>query len=295
MAFVSYDELTVFGLKGSSDNRGKVTESAQRQFRLIGDAPATDDEASARAYLASLGVSYEAAHPRLGTAYRCKDISVDRESQLTWMATAGYRTPVFDYNDPDPGVAYPWNQPATVDFFDIVTNGQIDEDVNGDPLMTAANEPIEGLTRDFSDLGIRIKRAFLTFSGAAYYTYKDAVNSDTYLGFAPGLLRVVGLTATQALFQGSIVYYDVQADIAVRKPYRTTAAKAWYLRVLHQGYMARPSSMDEPALATLPDGNYANKPILLDSDGVALADAGTPDWLEFEVYESAAFSGMGFF
>lgn len=294
MAFVSYDELPVYGLDSNSDNRGKVKDTAKRQLRLIGNDPANDDEAAARIYLGTLGIFHGAAHPRLGTAYRCRGISVNRSAQLTWDANLTYRTPEFDQNDPDPNNAYPWDQPTKVDYFDVSETGPVEEDVNGDPIATVNNEQYEGLTREYEDVGISLKRAFLTFTGPSYYTYRGRVNSDEFLGFPAGTLRITSIVANEADHDGQ-KYYDVTVKIAARKPIRTTDDKAWYLRVLHQGYYVRAAANDPPERATVRHNEYAVKPVYLDDDGLKLADGATPVWKEYEIYESVAFSGMNFF
>lgn len=280
-------------VNSSADQNGKVTDTAVRIYDMVSTAPATDTEFDVMVALAQAGLVTEAPHPTLGTAYRIKDIARKQVSMNYWTATVTYKTPAFDSQNPNDQA--PWNQPATVDADDSSVDGALDEDINGNPIVTANNEPIEGLTRPFSDFVLRIRKNFLYFTSAGYYTYKDAVNSDVYLGFPPGVLRVTGLTA-QELIHDNQRYAAVTAMVTARKPYRTTYERAWWARVRHEGYYVRESAGSDVIYHALDSlGQKVSKPVLLDADGVRVPDGGSAHWLEFEIFESVPLSGMGFF
>lgn len=287
------------GIRSSVDSNGKVMRTANRGYTSTVD-DVNNTALDVLIYAAQQGVFEQGPHPDYGPDYLCNNIRVVKESPIFYKVQADYKTTEFEAGeDPD----LPWNQPAIVDTQDIVTDFPLEEDINGNPIVTTAGEPIIGLTRPVSDLRLIIKKNFLSFSSAAYYTYKDAVNSDTFLGFPPGVCRVTGLPSTEQTYENGQKYSTVTGTIDVRKPYRTTEANAWHKRVLNQGWYARPAAGEPVKRATFtPDGDYTSIQVLLDQDGVMLewnpetkTFKGTPHWLEFEVFESVAFAGMGFF
>lgn len=291
MAVVDVIQSWSSGLQSNVDDNGQVTQSADRRLTILVD-DVNDNEATVKTGLAGAGIAEDSAHPEFGSAFRCKSISINKVSPIYYEADAKYRTPKFDSND-QPDV--PWNKPATIDTGEVAVEGEIDEDADGNPMLTEANEAFEGLTRPFSDMTIIIKKNFLSFSSAAYYTYKDGVNSDTYLGFPPGVLRVTGISSSEQKFDKQL-YAAVTVTITARKPYRTTTERAWWKRVLHQGWNARPAKGEKPRRAVYESTKEpTSTQVLLDEDGVRLADGADPVWKEFRQFESVAFSGMGLF
>lgn len=291
---ITVTETWASDLGSKVDQRGKIRQTAKREFDAISDDPANDHEGTVKD---ASGVPVEnAIHPRLGDAFRCKNIRIVRKTPVLYRAIANYETPQFDSG----GDTYPWNQAATVDYYTITTEGEIDQDASGDPLITAAEERIEGITRPFSDQGIRIKKNFLSYTASAFYTYMDTVNSDLFLTFPAGTCKVVDISATDKIYQEQ-TYYEVTVSVAARKPYNTTNAKAWYKRIRHEGYYAREDVGGKIIEAVNLDTKLpAKRPQLLDADGVQLAKATPPTypaavWLEKEVFESVAFQGMGLF
>lgn len=299
MAFDTPTQTNRSELKSSMDERGRITQTTTRELIIASDSPSTDNVKTARLHLIANGIVEGSLHPQFGAPFYLRDLDVVREGPIHFKANCGYRTPQLDSSKPN--VIYPWQLPARVSYFTVKTEEPIDVDINGDPILTAASESVQGLTRKVSDLGIRISKAFLTFSPAAFYTFIDSVNSDVFLGFPVGTLNVDDIDAQDEKFDNSVTYFNVSAMLLARKPYNTTNAKAWYKRFRHEGFYARPSSGQPPEPAVNPETKEpVVTPVLLDADGVQVADAVPPSypsatWLEKEVYESKAFSGMGFF
>lgn len=173
----------------------------------------------------------------------------------------------------------------------------VDEDFNGEPITTVNGEPIEGVTVEISDQQLQIVRNYLTFNPQLTHAYLHATNSDTFATFAPGTARLTGYTADSVVAEGSgLEYWRVSATIRFRYPWRTTAAKAWYARVLHQGMYAKFGGKCK----RIPDCNKEPvvKPVPLDASGEPITTGCCPSntnahFLEFQLYGSLPYSALG--
>lgn len=273
--------------QGDQQRSALVSESLVLNLRALLGSASTDTEITVRSQLASEGYVYGAAHPVLGAAYRLRSRSIRRTNPITFDISLSYKTPEFDPNNP--ADTPPWMKRTTVNYSAVTSEEPIDEDYSGNAIQTAAKEPIQGVTRPISDLVIKLKKSFQTFNPAAFYLYADATNSDTFLGFSPGVLKANAPIATENEWNG-FIYYDLEMDIYARKPYRVSAAQAWYKRVLHQGYKFKPDANAAPELDP-----GAVVPFLLRENGTKLPTDGSESavYLTFQVFQSVAFSGMG--
>jgi hypothetical protein len=162
--------------------------------------------------------------------------------------------------------------------------------------VTACGEPVMGITRPISDLGIRLQKNFASFDPASFYTFIDCVNSDTFIGFPPGTLRIANIGADEQFYTdengNSIPFWSVQVEIHARKPYRTTPDKAWWKRYRHEGFYVKSGSQNVRAV----DGNKepVSQPVQLDEDGNKLADQTQSTWVQRQVFAPVSFASMGF-
>jgi hypothetical protein len=179
------------------------------------------------------------------------------------------------------------------------TDEAIDQDWNGNPIVTVNGEPIEGISERVSDQVATIERNFLAVNLAAVSAYLKSVNSDLYLGFPPGTGRLMDYTAQNIIQDGVAGFWKVSATIQFREPYNTTPDKAWYKRVRHEGYMVRATPGAKPQIAwDEPSKTPVTKPILLAADGTRLpipADATqvTAHWLEFQTLGALPYNALG--
>ena len=175
----------------------------------------------------------------------------------------------------------------------------IDEDFDGNPIVTVNGEPIEGISERISDQVATIERNFVSINIPAVSAYLRSTNSDSFLGFAAGTGRLMDYTATNVIQDGSAGFWKVTATIQFRYPFRTTPAKAWYKRVRHEGQLFRLTPGGKLFNATV-EGNKtpSTKPVLLAADGTRLpipADATTvvAHWLEFKTLGSLPYNALG--
>lgn len=302
MAVRYVDQLFSSGIKTSVDDRGWTTATAELRFNVFTESP-DDNEAIVKT---SPRIPQEKTKHPYFSGLRCTDIDVARRGPLHFEVTASYASP--PYKDEAGQEQGPLAQPTQISYFTITSEEPVEDDRDGRPITTVNGEPITGITRPISDLGIRLQKNFATFDPASFYTFIDCTNADTFMGFAPGVLRIASISSDEQFYTdqdgNSLPYWSVQVEIHARKPYRTTPQRAWWKRVRHEGYYVR-TGFDstegtiESARATDANGMDVSQPVLLALDGTALPIPEdefqiTPIWLEFPVFDDVSFASMGF-
>ena len=217
-----------------------------------------------------------------------RTVSPKRISPILWHVDVDYQGEAGPYGPSD----NPLNTPPIFDFDDIETEEEIDEDWNGYPIINANYEPIEGVKVDIPDLVLNIQRNFATYSSYTQAQYRRATNSDTFNGWPPGTARLTKLKA-KSVSDSLAAYWNVSASIRFRYPYRTTAAKAWYSRIRHEGFYERLTAGG--AIVRACDGykRPVQKKILLKENGTRETDPNNTFWLEIQKYDSLPFSALG--
>ena len=293
------------GIKTSVDDKGWTTATAQLRFKAFVETP-DDNEGIVRG---DARVPYEKSRHPYFRQLRCTGIDISRQGPLHFDVTADYASqPYKEGNEDDPAQS-PVTQPTIISYFTITSEEPIEDDIENKAIATVNGEPIEGITRPISDLGVRLQKNFTTFDPASFYLFIDCVNSDTFLGFPPGTLRIANISADEQFYvdqdDNETPYWSVSVEIHARKPYGVPAEKAWYKRARHEGYWVLyddPFGSGEligPARAVDEQGNPSPKPVLLDDDGTALPipeDSMSIEakYLLFPVFEQVNFSSMGF-
>lgn len=225
-------------------------------------------------------------------------IDVEKVSIAFYTASVEYESEPFREGEEN---LPPTDIPARIRFGSITTEEQIDEDLNGNPLVNAGTgEPIQGITIPITDQVITIEKNLATFDPVAFYAYYNRVNNDTYpigSGYPPGVLRIIDISAGEELAESS-PYYKLTVKIQARKPYKTTDDKAWYKRIKKQGYMVFSGILTpggEPIIGRATDefGDPVGTPVLLKADGTRVPEGDPAHYDEWEVFESIPFASMG--
>lgn len=224
--------------------------------------------------------------PGVDTVY-AKSVSPKQISPIFWIVDCEYVGEVGPSGDDSP-----LNSPPVIDFDDIETEEEIDEDFDGYPIINANYEPIEGVRVGIPDLVMNISRNYASYSTYTQAMYRRAVNSDSFFNWPAGTARITKLRARQ-VNTDTLGYWRVDASIRFRYPYRTTSAKAWYSRMRHQGFYERltPGGVIVRAV----DGNKepVTKPILLKENGTRETNPNNAYWLEIKKYDSLPFNALG--
>ena len=186
MAVLYVDETFSSSLSTDVDDRGRISATAARSFNVF-TSTAEDDDLTVKL---DPRLPLETSRHPLFPLLFCKSVSLSRKNNVHWEVTANYISA--PYRD----TSGPVSQPTEIDTFTITNEEPIDEGIAGNPIATVNGERIYGISRPISDLGIRLNKKFRFFDQASFYTYIDTVNSDTFIGFPPGVLRVVNIGAS---------------------------------------------------------------------------------------------------
>lgn len=295
MTITVVDPLFASGTTDSISSAGLITTKARSAYTAWSDN-AADTDATVRASI--LVRQRGSLHPLYPWLW-CNEWNCVKDAPVKFTVELGYTSAEYDPNGGDPN---PLLQPTEVEYFTVASEEEIDRDYDGNPIVTANQERIFGVKRTFMEQGIRLMRNFTSYSSAAFDTYRDSVNSDTFAGYAPGRLKVMSITAKRATYQ-AIYYWPVTVEIHSRTPYGTTDLKAWYARPLHEGYNERlfdpfyPGNLAESIISRATDdvNEPMATPIQLNDNGFRVPkDVFTAYHREFKLYGTANYSSMGF-
>jgi hypothetical protein len=204
------------------------------------------------------------------------NFSLSRQSLILWQLNIDYSGELGPSDNQD----NPLFTPPRIDWDDVETEEEIDEDWDGKPIQTINGEPIEGVKTLLPDQTVTIKR------------------NDAYLGWPPGTAKLMKLSASNVVTP-ELTYWEVTGQIRFRYPYRTTNERAWYRRVRHQGFYKRVdvSNNETQIIRAMKGGEPTNRPVLLDAEGYEIPQGDGQSveahWLEFKIYDSLPYGALG--
>lgn len=136
----------------------------------------------------------------------------------------------------------PLNAPPDRRWSYVERSQEIDVDLDGKPIVNTAGEAFQGLTETVYDPLYTVSRNEKVAGAAISLIYNDAVNADPFLGAPPGTawMRV----EAEEVYTKYLVYCRMTYSVQFRVNERDHAG--WKLRILNQGYNARPSIGAEP-------------------------------------------------
>lgn len=208
------------------------------------------------------------------------DREIVRRSPIYWEARLSYQG---EFPSIDMRPVRRWGRAATTE--------SIDEDINGNPIVTVNGEPLDGLTKDISDPVLTVRKNFREINIAAIHQYFDSVNADTFAGFAPGTARFLDFAADEETDGNNTRFWRVSVQFQFRYPYRTTPERAWWKRVRHEGYFRNVGGNIRKCVDS--DGEPLSRPALLNLDGTQRTETDQADWLEWQVYTPVPYNSLG--
>lgn len=276
----------------SSDGK-KYTASARETYQVLCDVGDGPSEILSAPGLPSL-------HDRFPGTSQVRVISKipTQISPIFWHVDVGYKG---EFGPGGSGDS-PLNQPPTIRWGKVESDEPVDEDLAGKAIVTANNEPIEGVTKKINDLTVTITRNYAGIDMAATHEYLHSVNSDRFLNFSAGVAKLVDFSAEEKVSERVGGYWEVTATIQFRYPYRTTPQKAWYARVLHQGFKVKipivgPVQPGKPdyRIINAVDANMQDltRPVLLKSTGYEETNPNAAHWLELQIYKPLPYNDLG--
>ena len=278
----------------TSDNFRKTNAKFQKVFQVVTKPEAVAADLYFDERFPSPADSFSEDFPFVAA----EAMSVDQISPIFWMATVDYNGEIaYEEGQSDPS---PLFAPPRIDWDDVETEEETDEDFDGRAIQTKNKEPIEGVAALIPDQTVTIKRNLLLFNPYVQARYRRSVNSDLFLGWPPGTAKLVKLSASNVVTK-ELTYWEVTGQVRFRFPYRTTPEKAWYKRVRHEGYYERITvSGGGTKIVRAVDDNKEpmTRKVLLDAQGFRLAEAAEGEeqiahWLEFKLYDSLPYNALG--
>lgn len=246
--------------------------------------------------------AYGAVHPGSSIQFvREKSVS-ETVSPLIFRVTVIYRNAAgfTSRKEPDDNVN-PLSRDTEISYSFADEDVQIDEDIDGNAITNSAGEtPDPPITKTVSDLLIEVVNNESSFSATTAMNYKNKVNSSSFMGFAAGLVKCEDYSGTKMYDSVYGEYWQVRKVFRVRYASVGGVNKGWKKRLLDQGFRETDGTDDagkpkyKAITAADDDGKLipVSEPVLLNGSGAKLADAGTPVWLEYDVYDEASFSGL---
>lgn len=157
-------------------------------------------------------------------------------------------------------------------------------DQNNKPVVNSAGDPFSPpITTDNYTDQIELVKNVPDVNLSLWDQYRGAVNSDTFLGVAPGKLKAEAVTYASRSAPQGINYYQATFRFLGK-------AAGWQRKIVDQGY--RVSTGGKVHAPVDANGNPPSGPILLDGSGNALAPGGTPVLLDFQDYPTLAFGSL---
>lgn len=283
------------GGSGLKTSGGKITAGFTDGYQVTHTYDATDIEIMTATGLPSLGTY------RSGTTIPCVGISPpQRVGPIFSIVTVEFSAEFsFEPGDtPDSATnKNPLLQPAEIQFDSETSSTPIDKDWNGNVIATFNAEPINGVSRDVTDTVLVVTKNFPTWNPNIIENYYEASNSDVFtsFGFEPGRVRLRSCPATRVLDETFGFYWRATARFTIRKQYATTADKAWYSRVAHQGFKVRLTPGGEVQHAQRKNQDVVTPVNISTTTGVDLGDdPADTQWKEFQLYGSLPYNALGF-
>lgn len=276
--------------EASSQSNGKTrSRSSILAWTALCDDPAND---TCESILDQSGLREGQSHPE-DSNKRMRSRRCLRMSPIMFRIEASYSAEGRQGENP-------LNQPPVIEFDYVGTEEAIDTDINGKPIITACGERFDPpVTAEIADMVVSVTRNVRSFDRLLAWQYYGAVSSDGFLGFPPGTPRLTGIKANSVAFE-DLIYFQMRAVVTIRRVRAGgSPSRAWWKRVLHQGFRERDKETNAIVKAETRDengertGEEVVTPILLDLKGHYIEDPTIAYWLEYQVYPELPFSGLG--
>lgn len=281
-------------------------QDLERRFWVYSD---TNDENPNSVRLASGIPTYGAAHPSISAAIvAAYDISRNEDYPKRWDVRVAYASRRLTGSNTSGDAD---QDPETITKIRVSTvQGEkiVERDINGFAPQTTAGELITNLKIPWNELQLEFTQYRSVLDTASYVqlaTYRNAVNSDTWRGFAPLTARISSIEGQDVQIQGD-TYLERKITVLLRDP-DDDQSPDWRLKFLNAGYYYKQTfamggdydPVTGPTmtsrLARIYDretGNPCTRPLPLDSSGQYLADPENPYWLNIEVYPALPFAAL---
>jgi hypothetical protein len=148
-------------------------------------------------------------------------------------------------NDMQSADANPLNKIPDVRFSFVTFQRPLEKDLeSGKPIVNSAGTRFDPpVTYDESVLLLTFTRNEAVFNVALAAQYKDSVNSDTFLGFSPGWVKLANIGSVRA-FENNQLYYKTTYEFQIK--YEDPNAFDWQPRAIDMGYLDKNGNPIKP-------------------------------------------------
>jgi hypothetical protein len=216
----------------------------------------------------------------------------DGDNPKLWVVRVEYDTEMPEEEDPfDRPPEYSW---TFAQFQKVAAL-----DINGNAIVNSAGQyfdpPIE---IDDSRPVLTIVRNEIYFNPAIAIAYQDAINSEWFFGFAPGVVKVANISAVSQVEDdypsagNKFYYWKVTYEFMMRRG-------GWTLQLLDQGRFKISAVADgDVMLEPIRDADLqpVTDPLPLNGSGQPIDEPGPTNcvFLPYQVYQALPFTAFGF-
>lgn len=267
----------------------KINRTYRKAFQVVHDPNDPKDLIERASGVPRIGDSHERS-----PFVKVKSVSSTSRSPIMSIVMVNY----FGEVDRDQEDKSPVTFKPDIQWSDVTSTEAVDEDINGDPIVTATGEPIDGLTEEINDPLVTIKKNFLTFDSYIMYQYRRSFSSDAFLGYPAGIASMKSYSAVMQYYDDSDAYWEITAQIQFRVTIKTTPDRAWWKRIRHEGYYCfiddpfNPGTMIK-VRAKDANGEPTTRPVLLKEDGTQETDPTKAFWLEKQTKLALPYNALG--
>ena len=202
----------------------------------------------------------------------------------------------------------PLSRPPDVRGGSIQSTVQIENDVNGDPILNTADEPPDPPVTDVVfDPMFRITWNRATIPPAFADSFANRTNADFFQGAQPGQVLVQDLDfdlVNETVVGVPVTYWRVTVVLVYREglPFQAHdgtggPSRAWWSRYPNRGFREK-VGVDGDGLPIYraivdEDGNRVSEPVLLALDGTILGDADDAVFIEVQRKKQANLAALG--
>lgn len=284
--------LSVWEIPGDEDSQDEQTaRQSSRKFRVICDV--TGHSPLEIRLAAGIPRVFDICPWDIGQFCVNSVARRDTENPFVWTVDIRYRTVSLNGTQPDQREEDPTERPAEIRVSSESYQKALIYDRDGYAIVNSAGDPFDPPPEiDERRAVITITKNRPSYSLTTQEEYDGSVNSDTYLGFDPGTLRI-DLSADTG-YENGVYFWKVTANVKINRkvprpppPFPTgDDFGGWALEVYDAGYRTSDGShiMDGK-------GNAVTSPAFLD-EGLEMSPGDDPTVLRFEVYREKAFADL---
>ena len=267
----------------------KINRTYRKAFQVVHDPNEPKDLVERASDIPRIGDPHERS-----PFVRVKGVNSTSRSPIMSIVMVDY----FGEVDRDQEDKSPVTFKPDIQWSDVTSTEAVDEDINGEPIVTATGEPIDGLTEEINDPLVTIRKNFLTFDSYIMYQYRRSFSSDSFLGYPAGVASMKSYSAVMQYYEDSDAYWEITAQIQFRVTIKTTPDRAWWKRIRHEGYYCYVDDPFNPGTlikvrARDANGEPTTRPVLLKEDGTQETDPTKAFWLEKQTKLALPYNALG--